>query len=393
MLAERRYASDVACYPEKEEKIVNDYNEQNKASLALKFLLEYVAAKPPSGENYVGEGNYEYILAICFLIIDWAYKNDLFHYGIFNTPVEILPSERIGMKHEEFENMYLKTDNYRRKKLYYVSTSDFRKKYSQNNSDYWEQIDKAFVAEYGYSMSQLYTVISGMLQYSENMEGSTVFVEKENVLEEWLCENCPNINNQLVSKILGNISLKEREDFLNPPIPYRREDVYPWRFNREYSFIRRPLIKREDDIIWGNRQLYHMILYLHDLISEEKLKARSPELKQLLGKISEDRGNEFNDLIFRMIQDFDPFIVKSNIKKVNGKHISDEHNNALGDIDILIIDKEYKTLVVAEVKDFRFSRNPYEMNMEFQKMFVDSKRKRVSLQNIVKSAMDKKTCR
>ena len=42
-------------------------------------------------------------MAICFLIIDWSYKNDLFYYNIFDTPVEILKSHRVGLKHGEFE--------------------------------------------------------------------------------------------------------------------------------------------------------------------------------------------------------------------------------------------------------------------------------------------------
>ena len=45
--------------------------------------MEYVAACPPKGDKAVGIGEYEYILAICSMIVDWAYKNDLFFYHIF----------------------------------------------------------------------------------------------------------------------------------------------------------------------------------------------------------------------------------------------------------------------------------------------------------------------
>ena len=90
MIVEKRYACDLACYPEKEEQYMKDYNDLNRTSLALKFMMEYVAAKPPKGKKVLGIGKYEYILAICSLIIDWAYKNDLFYYNIFTTPIEIL---------------------------------------------------------------------------------------------------------------------------------------------------------------------------------------------------------------------------------------------------------------------------------------------------------------
>lgn len=70
------------------------------------------------------------------------------------------------------------------------------------------------------------------------------------------------------------------------------------------------------------------------------------------------------------------FRIDSNIKKVNGKLISDERGNTLGDIDVFIIDEEYHRIYVSEVKDFNFSRNPYEMHLEYQKMFIDTKKER-----------------
>lgn len=82
MLAHSRYAYDIACYPEKAERIIEKYNEANRASVALKFLAECIAAVPPTGEAWLGTMQYDRILAICSLIIDWAYKNDLFIYAI-----------------------------------------------------------------------------------------------------------------------------------------------------------------------------------------------------------------------------------------------------------------------------------------------------------------------
>ncbi|WP_278683263.1 hypothetical protein, partial [Paraclostridium bifermentans] len=102
---QKNYMYNIVCYPENEKKFILDYQNLNKISLALKFMIEYVAAKPPKGDKILSIGEYEYILAICSLIINWAYKNDLFYYNIFNTPIEILKSNRIGIKNSEFLNM------------------------------------------------------------------------------------------------------------------------------------------------------------------------------------------------------------------------------------------------------------------------------------------------
>lgn len=76
-----------------------------------------------------------------------------------------------------------------------------------------------------------------------------------------------------------------------------------------------------------------------------------------------------------MLTDMGVFRIYPNVKKINKNLIADKNGNALGDIDVLIIDEEMHQLYVAEVKDFNFSRNPYEIQLEYQKMFVDGEKK------------------
>lgn len=375
MIARKRYACDLACYPENEAKYMQDYNNLNRTSLALKFMMEYVAAKPPRGKKVLGIGKYEYILAICSLIIDWAYKNDLFYYNIFNTPIEILKSDRLGMKQNEFENMYLYGDKYRREQLYYNSSGDFRKKYTVNQENYLAALEMAFLSDYGYTFSQFCKVIMSMIAYGNEREHDDIFVEKKAVLIEYLLHLDTDLTSEIVNKVIFDISLTERKNFLKLPSEFRKEDVYPWRFNRAYSFNRRPVIIRGSDVIWGNRQLYHMLLYVTDLIYDGKLSTKDNKMATLIGRISDDRGRLFNQLIADMLSDMGVFRIESNIKKINNNLIADEKGNALGDIDVLIIDKEMHHVYVAEVKDFNFSRNPYEIQLEYQKMFVDGEKR------------------
>lgn len=376
MLTSRRYAWDVACYPEKEEEFLQDYNTLNKTSLALKFFMEYVVACPPTGNKPVGVGEYEYILAICSMIVDWAYKNDLFFYRIFDTPVEILQSNRIGMKHQEFDLMFSQGDQYRRRQLYYNSSAILRKEYSKAEKDYSERIDEGFKEEYGYTYRDLYVIVVSMIELGENANDGNVKVFDKDELIIQLLQMNPELHKSDIERILNQISLSKRENYLIPPKPYRREDVYPWRFNREYSFNRRPIVQRENEIVWGNRQLYHMLEFLLDLVHDGKLKTKTKKLKKVIGDISNDRGNEFNRLIFNMLEDMNTFKIYPNVKKINGKAISNEKGSTLGDIDILAIDEECYRIYVCEVKDFNYSRNPYEMHLEYQKMFIDTETER-----------------
>lgn len=376
MLAQSRYAYDVTCYPEKQEKMFDDFNELNKTSRALKFLAEYIAACPPNGTQILGELQYERLLAICSLIIDWAYKNDLFFYKIFNTPVEILKSDRIGMKQDEFNKLQTININTREVQLNYNSTTDFREKLPREEfPNIKEELNSAFLDEYAFSFDDFCNSIFGMISYGNENSDEVKKADKSELIS-CLVEDSTGLNSYKVEKVIQYISLTKREDFLKPQRPYRPEDVYPWRFNRELSFTRRPVIIKENEVIWGNRQLFHMLKFTLDLIYEGKLKTRGKKLTKLIGKISNKRGDDFNNQVFNKINGISHFIVDKNLKKINHKNIADENGNTLGDIDVLYIIPDRKRIVLAEVKDFNFSKSPYEMDCEYQKMFLDKGNKK-----------------
>lgn len=373
MLAHSRYAYDIACYPENRERFIEKYNEANKSSVALKFLAEYLAAVPPTGKDFLGTMQYDRILAICSMIVDWAYKNDLFFYNIFNTPIEFLKSGRIGMK--QIEGDYLTQINAAARARHMESLSDPRISiYSPVKpfDDFKDLIDDAFSDEYGFTFQQFASCIVAIADYGDTMRGEVKRVKKDMLVAD-VAKNS-QLSATSINAILDLISLRNRDDFLIPPKPFRKEDVYPWRFNRELSFTRRPIIQYNDELIWGNRQLHHMLRYTIDLIMEGKYKARKPKLRKLIGKLSDIRGNEFNAVFYQKLNAIEGLIVRERLSKINGKKISDINGNVLGDIDVFYIVPDKRKIVVGEVKDFSFAKNPYEMDQEYKRIFVDGEK-------------------
>lgn len=367
ILSERRFYMDIACYPEKEKMYLEEYNNLNRTSLALKFLIEYITAQPATGNKQLGVGQYEELLAICSMIIEWAYKGDLLTYGIISTPIEFLRSKRIGLKKDEFIDMYQYSDVYRRRQLKFDSSYVTRKHYSVNFKDYADELEMAYFKEFGYKYSDFVKVIATMVVLNEK----EIMCIEESCITSMLIELNETLSEDVIKNVLNDITYRPRADYLKLPSKYNAWEAYPWRFNRRYSFNRRPVLQRDNSLIWGNRQLYHMLEYVTDLIHSGKFTSESQEMVELIGKISKSRGAAFNELIVDIIQDMNEFTIFPNVKKINGKKISNLQGNTLGDIDILIIDKVTDKIIAAEVKDFHFSRNPYEIQQEYLKMFVD----------------------
>ena len=370
---EKRYVYDTNCYPEKIKSFSDEINKTNQASLALRFLAEYIAARPPQGEKLLGLMQYDRLLAICSLIIDWAYKNDLFFYRLINKPIVFLKSGRIGLSNEELTSLSSSIGLVKERHIKAISDPSIGF-FSPTKlfESFQDDIEEAFSEEFGFSFHDFTSCVHTLFDYGDSIDREVKRVTR--VQAERFIIDTTNLSDDTVKRIIDKISLQQREDYLVPPKPYSKLDVYPWRFNRELSFIKRPVIQYKEDLIWGSRYLYHMWKFLVDSILDGKYKARKPKMKQLIGRISKKRGNDFNSLVASKLRSINGIIVDEKVSKINGKKIKDENNNELGDVDVLYIVPEKKKIVVGEVKNFSLAKNPYETSQEYKRLFIDGEK-------------------
>lgn len=371
-IKKERYLQDSLCFPEMFSELNSSLSKDNSLSVALSFLIEFLSATPPVGERKPSLFEFNKLLAICNQIIEWAYVNDLFNYKLVKEPIEVLGSGRIGFDKVNANKLYA---------LEMHSYIDMLKKqgsgkYEQINKklceDYFEDLSNAFEIEAGCSLRNMMEIIFEIKNCTIDMSNIVKKMTKTE-LTKLIMNNNSYIQEKDIEVTIDFISLKKREDFLSPPDPYRKEDVYPWRFNRELSFIRRPLINCGDVLIWGNNSLVQWAHYVLDSVLTGRYKAQTEGLGNVIGKISNTRGRLFNDLVFDILRE-KGFDCHPNVKKINSKKIADDASNLLGDIDILLIDREKSCIMVIEVKDFKMARNNYELYQQNKDIFVDEKK-------------------
>ena len=370
MIQKSSYKNNIACYPNHKIDIDERFNEANKSSISIKFLIELLSSFANTGENILSEYELELLLAKSLHLIEWAYRNDLYHYNMMNVPMELLHSNRIGIKHDELEKSNKAFSILREEQLGYYDKEKlneilqrFDKEKLENDS-----LDKVFKKEFQFSIDNLFKFFGYLIEQGESNENAEVF---ENEIPNIIKELSNEIPTEEIKFIIERLSLTERKNFLSPPKPFRKEDVYPWRFNRNLSFTRRPLILYKNSIIWGNRNLSNSIFFLFDLIDDGKLSCYTKEMKEYISKINNLRGKNFNNLVYEYIKSIDGFIVDKNVKKINKIRIEDINKNTLGDIDVLYINLKKKKIVLVETKDFNSVKNYYELYNEYQRMFVD----------------------
>ena len=371
------YANDIACYPEHEKDIKENYNELNKVSVALKFLIELESSLKNTGDKKTSQYDIEYMLAKASEIIEWAYIGDLVHYRMMESPIELLKSNRIGFDHHILNKTSIAMGNAREQKMSAIGKENIKKleKFTPKAKQIeFKEFEQAFLSEFEYSLEEFKEVILYLLKYSEK---DNRFLNNINEIDisYVIKELNDKISKENILKILDKLSLQEREDYLKPPKPYTKEDVYPWRFNRELSMTRKPLIINNGKIIYGYRTLSSSVMFLFNLINSCKFKAKSLDMKNYISKIEKIKGQDFNDKVFNYIFTNEEVILDKNVKKINGKWIVNNKNQTLGDIDILCIAENEGIINLIETKDFSLSRNFYEIYNEYLKMFDISNEK------------------
>ena len=142
--------------------------------------------------------------------------------------------------------------------------------------------------------------------------------------------------------------------------------------------MRKPIIRCDDCYIWGNR----MVENLHYHLVQTILRGKEPSSKDgklsinaLNGKILEFYGDKFNDYAYEYLKEIPEVIFYKCVKSINSKKIENKQKQFLGDIDILGIDKNKKRIYLIETKNFSYSRDLSELDIEIKEMFINTQKK------------------
>ena len=374
----------LACFSsesEMVEKLNEEFPERQKAALASRFIIEYIATRQPEGIRPFSLSVYDRLQALASEIVTFGFESDLIEFSLADFKLEILPSGRLGTDREQYEKA----------RINYVSifmggeivraTRRFghywkKPKTATEKSALVAQFDAAATIEFGYSITELLEFFGAAMNIGRDIHPSVACLP--------LRELIVRLANQLgwtperVSQALELLSLKPRSDFLKPDSPYKPADVFPWKFNRPLSYLRRPFLHRkrngEVEILWGIRHLNAVSQYLVYLCLNGRLKATSKQMKQVMGELRNIQGEEFNDQVADLLEQNTALIVKRRVKKIGNLKIQGE-KGILGDIDVFAADYHRKRLMIIECKKFALARAPHEMAKELEDLFKGKEKK------------------
>jgi hypothetical protein len=379
----------LACFFENKnliETLNKELPDINQASLALRFLIEYAITCPSKGIRPMTLELFDQLMALSSAIIFWGFDSDYLKYEILDIELDILPSGRVGATRDEllkaqssFLVEYTSEEISRAKRVFnryvgkvnsIVTTKDIK---TAETDHLIAEFDEATLSEFGITFTEFGYIISEIYNLGEEQDGP---VKRLGIVS--LITSLSSIlkwNEEKISLALNHLMLRPRSDFLKPGSTFSLSDVYPWRFNRGLSYIRRPLLNIEsvsgNEVIWGNRHLVSFHEYLFELIIGSRLFAQSAKMRELAGKFNRERGKTFNDDVAHLFETRPGLIVQRRSKKLGNKRIRSNFGD-LGDIDVLVIDKFCQRIFVIECKDLAIARTPHELKAELDYLFKGS---------------------
>jgi hypothetical protein len=375
------FPTRVECFssiPEIAVEIAQELPSLSKASVANRFLIEYIATCPPAGRQLLSLSSYDRALSLSALIIHFANISDLINYDLSDVELVLLPSLRLGVRMDKFQEaqeLHLSAystgqvhGSYQRFHAYWPSEGSS----SEGPGFEIQDLDVASTAEFGLSFTQMGEFLSACTDIAIREAGGRICVLPTHQFKSEMAEllSWPI---EKIDQTIDVFALRNRENFLNPPEPYDQTDVYPWRHNRALSFIRKPLVKLTQNgngaVVWGPRQVHMSGIYLLNLIQDGRLKATTSEMKQLMSAIKHSLSEGFNQEIYEFFKGLGGVIVRQKVKKVGRYRIERRPGEAIGDIDVLAADVGSRILFSVEAKSLKMASTPRDIAGEMATLF------------------------
>ncbi|HXM36344.1 MAG TPA: hypothetical protein VN920_14215 [Pyrinomonadaceae bacterium] len=370
--------------PEMLEIITQELPDDTNAALASRFVIEYVVAQPPHGVRPLSMDFYDRLQAIANHLVNFGFESDLIFFNLADIKLSVLPSGRLGVERDLFTKaraQYLdafaagRIARSARRFAHDIDEMMTRGIREPSEKPDWAvRLDEAAVAEFGYPLTDIGKVMMQAVRIGQDSESRFLCMNLQD-FNSMIAANL-NYSNEKVAGIVEMLSLKERPDFLTPPPPHSDWSVYPWRFNRSYSYVRRPFLLRRSgtstNVLWGFRHVYDAWINLVSLTLNGRLECKSPEMRKLMGEANDESGEAFNQLVAEQLAENEKLIVDKKVKRFGDHELPLE----LGDFDVLVIDSRRKRLIPIECKDLTIARTAHDMANEIRSLFHGHRHKK-----------------
>lgn len=357
-------------------EILEKDNKLVKTSLSTRCLIEYVAAKPTKGSVKVSLDDIDRLLVLMHEIVTYGFLSDAIHFKLANPTVGKLDSGRIGISREFFDDKLklFAEANTKEEVNRYIENFDNRFEIAEFSKEENEpeddkevkEIDSAFLEDWGISFFNIYKFCYSSFAICIENESSTFSMKESDFIQQIKAK--AQIDEKEIIAGINRFSITQRNEYLKAPDSFNNSEVFPWKYNREFSFARRFIVKYKNDkdetiLTWGFRNAISSEKQLSYLLFEGKLNNGGKQIEKLLGTFRQKKGKVYRNKLKDWLKtNSDLTVIDYEVKIDTKGHLVADKN--YGDIDILVHNTKTNTVCSLECKDTNKAKNIHEMKKE-----------------------------
>jgi hypothetical protein len=342
----------------------------NASELALRLLIEMAISECPlTGGNDVGKLDLTPLMSDILMIFHFGGCSDAINKGVMEPEVRIAPcgdvlthtgfqEEVANPMGEHFESVRLDHEADQYEKNY----QEFRPVPTVIGS-FDVNFLAAFEDEFGFSIDTLRLVRETFEDLAIEKESCVFVSSKSELLDHSRKTELTTVEN--TEKVLNAFCLWPRTKWDDAPKGFKKADLYPWRFGRQLSLVRRPLIQLDNTPnpqyvispgLFGISIALTISRYFEAEIDATQCKSAS--MKRWIDDETNRSGLVFEIEVLEKLLSMG--YEARHGAKVTGL-VNDSLDQDYGDVDVLAWKPDGNALLVIECKNLRFAKTPNEI--------------------------------
>ena len=367
----------AATYPEaaQQQHLREEANRTNAAALCARFLVEHAVAQPPSGEKPWSTARHDRAMALCTVLVEFAYLDDAYHYEMSDVGI-LIDQDTCHLRLSELDDYEQGRSRHfddligeQRRTSERIFLRRFDTEAGPSESGLRDRVDPLVEAEAGASLTDLRELLHAASVLAGEGGEDVVVLERE-VAEQRLAEMLGWERAKVTSGV-EYLGMGPRAKLLEPP-EGDWHDVVPSRFARRWSLLRRPFLFRDDELLWGRREVLAALFVIYGQFFSGRYQdlAQGEELRAELGRLAAEAGAEFEQEVGEAFDAANRFEVKTNVVALGAEKLQRSNGETLGDIDVLAADTRACVLYAVECKDLAGALSPSEVAGELSEHFA-----------------------
>ena len=340
--------------------VMRDYEfKLNSVLQPSRNLIEMaICESPVDGGNLVGDLDIARLLGKAACLHHLGGWSDLIRWDVMTPKVMIRPLGDVHVEHDFIETVVgdfgtaTSTHRYLYSARNYAKNLQERDSSSEESQDIDSKFLTAWIQDLGASFENFCIFVEAIENYAIKAGQSVLVMRRSELLK--LAGS-----SESAESILQAMTLAPRESWRYVPDGYESKDIDPWRFKRQLSVVRRPLLQ----ITVGEDPLY---VIAPGIIREGFISIVSnyysgsypdrhcgPGMRRYAGYARDRDGMAFNSKVSEKLKELG-WQTQPEIKLT--KVLKEQLDRNYGDVDVLAWDADLGRVLIIECKDLQFKK-------------------------------------